>query len=347
MRKVDFDYCASSFLSLRTIYKKKKFYSTDRVFKKHFSKWKRKGIYDSFQLEENLKKQVVRMCASYNCALCLSGGIDSAILAKFMPKGSVAYTFKCVVPGIEVTDETEQAAKYASECGLKQKVVEIYWDDYIKFAPILMKHKGAPIHSIEIQIYKAALIAREDGFNALIFGESADVNYGGLSGLLSRDWNLSEFIERYSFVNPDIVLQSPKFDKRPFERHVLNNGVVDVHNFVRDVFFQESMNSYANACATAKVRFLSPFGRTFMIPNLDLDRIRRGENKYLVREVFNRLYKNFEIPSKIPMPRPMNEWLQNYEGPDSYIFKNFDIKKFSGDQKWMIYCLDEFVKMHR
>lgn len=51
-------------------------------------------------------------------ALVLSGGIDSAILAKFMPKGSIAYTFKCVVPGVQVTDETVIASKYAQECGL-------------------------------------------------------------------------------------------------------------------------------------------------------------------------------------------------------------------------------------
>ena len=114
----------------------------------------------------------------------MSGGIDSAIIAKYMPKGSTAYTFKCVVPGTEVTDESAQAAKYAKECGLKHKVIEIYWEDFVRFAPELMKHKGAPIHSIEVQIYKAALKAKEEGFERLIFGESSDVSYGGLSCLL-------------------------------------------------------------------------------------------------------------------------------------------------------------------
>lgn len=28
---------------------------------------------------------------------------------------------------IKVTAESEQAAKYAKECGLKQKVIEVYW----------------------------------------------------------------------------------------------------------------------------------------------------------------------------------------------------------------------------
>ena len=62
----------------------------------------------------------------------------------------------------------------------------------------LMLNKGAPIHSIEVQICKAAMQAKEDGFDTLIFGESADVNFGGQDGLLSKDWSVPEYIDRYS-----------------------------------------------------------------------------------------------------------------------------------------------------
>lgn len=346
MRKVDFNYCASSYLSLRTIEKNYKFFKGDKVFKKHFPRWQRKNVHNSLELEEQLRKQTMKACLKGKCALCLSGGIDSAILAKFMPKGSLAYTFKCVVPGIKVTDESEQAAKYAKECGLKQKVIEVYWEDFEKFLPVLMKHKGAPIHSIEVQIYKAALEAKKDGIDTLIFGESADVNYGGMSNILSRDWTFDEFVERYSYVNPETVLINPKFDKEPFTRYLNEDGTENVHNFLRNVFYQESMNSYLNACTVAGIKFFSPFGRTYMAIPLDIERVRRGENKYFVREVFNRLYPNFETPAKIPMPRPMNEWFQNYKGPESHIFKKIDISEMTGDQKWLIYCLDQFVKIH-
>ena len=61
-------------------------------------------------------------------------------------------------------------------------------------------------HSIEVQIYKAALKAKEEGFERLIFGESSDVSYGGLSGLMSKDWRVGEFIDRYTYVKPYICL---------------------------------------------------------------------------------------------------------------------------------------------
>lgn len=37
-----------------------------------------------------------------------------------------------------------------------------------------MRHKKAPIHSIEVQIYKADLQAKADGIDTIIFGEAAD-----------------------------------------------------------------------------------------------------------------------------------------------------------------------------
>lgn len=138
------------------------------------------------------------------------------IWAKFMPKGSTAYTFRCIVPGIQVVDETPVAAKYAQECGLKHKIVEIFWEDFEWFSSLLMKRKGAPIHSIEVQIYKAALQAKEEGIDALIFGENADVIYGGMDGLLSKDWLLGDFIERYSYVLPYKVLRNPVMVLEPF-----------------------------------------------------------------------------------------------------------------------------------
>lgn len=100
----------------------------------------------------------------------------------------------------DTVDETNQAAKYAEICGLKHKIVENTWEDMKRCAPILMEHKNAPIHSIEVQIYLTGLRALQDCFEGMIYGETADVNYGGLSKILARDWNVSDFIERYAYV---------------------------------------------------------------------------------------------------------------------------------------------------
>ena len=215
---VDKNYCMSSFLMFRTIVDRNKCFSYDikPVFWDMFPK--RIPVNTSDDLYTSLKAQVEEATKDGKAALALSGGIDSAILAKFMPKGSTAYTFKCIVPGVDVTDETKAAKKYAEECGLNHKVVEIYWEDYERYAPLLMKRKGAPIHSIEVQIYKAALQAKLDGFEKMIYGEAADAVYGRLSGLLSKDWKIGNFIQRYSFVLPYTVLREPSMPIESYKK---------------------------------------------------------------------------------------------------------------------------------
>lgn len=318
--KIDFSYCASSFLMYRTVIdENKRFYENSKPNIISIPD-NRKKINNSEELYKSLREQVEKLQKDKKVALALSGGIDSAILAKFLPKGTMTYTFKCVVPGKEVIDETKQAQKYAEECGLKNKIIEIYWEDFEKYAPILMEHKGMPIHSIEIQIYKAGLQAKKDGYDTLIFGESADCLYGGLSNILSRDWTFGEFIDRYSFVLPYKVLRNYDMDLSPIIKYTKDDGYVDVHNFYSNVFFKESINSYYNACKTVGIDCFLPFANTIMGVPLDVERIRNGNNKYLIREIFKKLYKNFDIPAKIPMPRPMNEWLGNWSGPEEKIF---------------------------
>lgn len=296
------------------------------------------------QLEEYLQTRVERAVADGKMALALSGGIDSAILAKFMPKGSVAYTFRCVVPGIEVVDETQAAAKYARECGLEHRVVEIYWEDFEEYAPLLMWHKGMPIHSIEVQIYKAALRAKEEGMNGLIFGETADALYGGLDGLLSKDWLFGEFIDRYTYVKPYHVLNDAEMVLEPYYRYV-EDGHIDAHKFISGFFYEESLYSYIHALETAGISGIYPYAETYLAEPLDYTRIRNGENKYLVREVFHRLYPDWAIPKKTPMPRPMHEWFQTWAGPVRQEFIPHCTDHMTGDQKWLVWSLEKFLDL--
>jgi len=61
-------------------------------------------------------------------------------------------------------------------------------------------------------------------------------------------------------------------------------------------------------------------------------------------EVFKSLYPDIAHPNKIPFARPMTEWLSNYKGPKSGIFReNLDMASFSGDQRYLLHCLDKFV----
>lgn len=302
----------------------------------------RKPIHNSLQLEEYLRNRIGG-CGE-RVALALSGGIDSAILAKFMPKGSIVYTFKCIVPGVQVTDETPIAAQYALECGLQHKIIPIYWEDFVNCSDILMSHKQSPIHSIEVQIYKAALTAKADGIDTLIFGEAADAVYGGLSGLLSKDWRFGDFVERYSFLMPYKVLMNPEMPLQIYQEYE-HNGFIDPHDFISNVFIQESVASYLNATNVAGINIILPFPETCLDEPIDYKRIRSGENKYLVREIFQRLYPKFKIPEKTPMPRPMNEWLKDWEGPKREEFLPDCVENLSGDQKWLVYILERYLNL--
>ena len=342
--KEDLKYCSSSFLMYRTIVDHNKCFSKKYPPKFFDDSIKRNPISNSKELEAKLKSEVEKATANGKAALALSGGIDSAILAKFMPKGSTAYTFQCIVPDKKVTNEVPRAAKYAKECGLKHKIIKVYWEDFEKYAPILMKHKGAPIHSIEVQIHKAALQAKKDGFETIIFGESADLNYGGLSDLLSKDWLIGEFINRYSYVLPYEALKDSQLILEPIIKHT-ENGYVNVHEFNRNDFYVEAMGSYTNACEAANISLSTPYAHTFLKPPLDLERVRKGENKYLIREVFNKLYPSFVPPEKIPMPRPMNEWFKEWQGPNRPEFWPHCTDHMDGDQKYYIWALETFLEL--
>lgn len=334
----------SSFLMFRSLLSK------DLTFKRGIkpaifnTDFKRIPIKTSNELHESLEKQIQNATKDGKAALMLSGGIDSAVLAKYMPKGSVAYTLKCIVPGLEVVDESSTAEKYAKECGLDHRIIEVYWEDYEETVEKLMSNKGAPLHSIEPQLYKACMTALDDGFERLIFGENADIIFGGFDSLLSKDWTYGDFIERYAHILPYKVLKEWTLVSEPFEKHE-KNGFVKTHEFLNDIFRIESTGSYSNACELANIEFIAPFSKTYLDTPLDYERIRKGESKYLIREIFSKQYNNADIPKKIPMPRPVEEWLKDWKGPLRKEFWPNSTINMTGDQKWLVYILEKYLNM--
>ena len=342
---VDKEYCMSSFLLYRRVVDRNKGFAEGLLPKTVPETWNKKKIYDSFQLENHLRERVKEATCDGKTALALSGGIDSAILAKMMPKGSTAYTFRCIADDHNTVDETPRAKFYADTCGLKHNVIDITWDDMTSITPTLIKHKNAPLHSIEIQIFKAGVQAKKDGFDRIIYGETADVNYGGLSNVLSKEWSVGEFIERYAYLKPWYVLKQPKVDFSCVLPYCRSDGTVDVHKYLSRFDIIESINSYINACETAEIEFVAPFADTCLGSQLDLDVIRCGRNKYLIRDIFERLYKDVVIPDKIPMPRATDQWLMKWNGPKRYEFIPNCVNGLTGDQKWLVWCLEECLNV--
>ena len=83
-----------------------------------------------------------------------------------------------------------------------------------------------------------------------------------------------------------------------------------------------------------------------MAEPLDLQRIRNGESKYLIRELFKMRYPDFTVPEKIPMPRPVDKYFADWDGPKRPQFKDdLDISKYDGNQRWLMWCLEQFLNM--
>jgi hypothetical protein len=338
---VDKKYCMSSFLMFRCIADSNKTFKEGikpNLFIPDFERYPVKTYSDIGDIIRSVLKENV----DGKTALMLSSGIDSAILAKYLPKGTKAYTLRCVADG--ALDETEKAKRYADECKLDHKIINVTWEDYLKYSPLLMGHKGAPIHSIEPQIYKATQQAKDDGIEKLIFGESADCVFGGQSGLFSKNWPLEEFIDRYTYVNPEEVLKDYEIITEPYTNYI-KDGLVNICDFMGDFYYRESVGSYKNPCNLAGVRFIAPYTKMYLDIPLDLSRINKGDSKYLVRELYNELYPEIKSSPKIPMPRAVDQWLKEWEGPKREEFKVKSVEGLSGDQKWLIFILEMYLNM--
>ena len=263
---VDKNFCMSSYLMYRYVYDEA--FDFGLPHKNVDISFERTPIDNGDELINFLRARVEEATADGKAALALSGGIDSAILAKFMPEGSTAYTFRCLVPDKKVTDESEQAAHWAEICKLNHKVVDIYWEDVEAVADKLMLRKGTPIHSIETQIYIAAQKVFSDGFTKFIFGENADIIFGGHDGLLSKDWIFGDFVNRYSYILPYKVLREPKLPLAPFREFEVD-GRIDLHAFIEKYYRQESTGSYVNACEMANVKVVMPYALTKLARPID------------------------------------------------------------------------------
>ena len=293
-------------------------------------------------IEEVIKKKINNFVENKKTAIFLSGGIDSAILASFLPEGTKAYTFNCIADN--AISEVEQAKKYCEAYSLDHEVINICWSDFVQLTPELLKFNQVPFHSIEVQLLKAAKHAKSQGIKKLIIGETADGIFGGMDKLMAKEWEFTEFIDRYIFTNPQTVLFNAVDVTTVFDKYRLPNNKIDYIRFLDDIFGVESSSSYMHALELANIPYLDPYSYMKLTIPLDIKRIRNGEPKYLLRELFMKRYPGFDIPNKIPMPRPMGDWLRHYKTTRPEFIDNC-CNNLTGDQKWQCWCLEQFLNM--
>lgn len=176
---VDKSYCMSLFLSLRYVEDDdKQFFDGlhHQVYKQQPLE-RKVFVSDAYDVDIALRN-VFRRVANEKLGMLLSGGMDSSILASYMPEGSDAYTFR-FLGGKYQSDELERAEYYANYYHLNLHYVDIDWNTVEQNVDKVMAHKGAPVHSIEPQQYAAAMQAKKDGITMLVIGDAADYVFGG------------------------------------------------------------------------------------------------------------------------------------------------------------------------
>lgn len=342
---VDKNFCMSSYLAFRYIEKAHvDFYGG--LEHKNIPKIHEEEqllVSNSDDIDRELK-EVFKQLEGQKLGLMLSGGMDSACLASYMT-GMDAYTFR-FLDGNFQKEELARAEYFARKYDMRLHYVDISWKHIESCIKPVLEAKGAPVHSIEPQLYRAAIQAKEDGIERLIVGESADLIFGGMDQLLSKDWEFDEFMNRYIFTNPHLVLREPVDMRYLFERYRIGDKI-DFMKFMDEVFSVESSSSYWNAFAAADILYTDPYARLKMAEPLELIRVRNGESKYLIRELFKMKYKDFSVPEKVPMPRPVDFYFENWSGPTRKEFiANLDMNIFTGNQKWQIWCLEYFLNMY-
>ena len=343
----DKDFCLSSYIAFRYIWKDGVDFCEGFQHKNYRgpAAAERIAVSTSEDIDREIQRQFDELYAKYDSiGILLSGGMDSANLAAYLRPGSHAYTFDSVSG--EFNADVERAKVYCKKWQLHHHLIDITKEDYERFTPLVMHHKFAPVHSIEPQIYKAAEMARHDGVQLMIVGESADLIFGGMDKLISPEWTFDAFVKRYTFLDPRLVLANPVDQSELFERYRQGADGIDVMRFMDDVFAVESSGSYLNAFGAAWMPYYDPYAKLVMAEALDMERVRNGEPKYLVRGLYAMKYPELEIPFKIPMPRPVDTVFRYWEGPKRPEFRrDIPMNQLTGNQKWQLWCAEQFLNM--
>jgi len=339
---VDRDFCASSFLALRFIGKSNVVFGEG--LNHHLPKVvdaKDKRICNTCDEIDRALTEIMNEIVTEKTAIFLSGGIDSGILASYMPKGSKAYTVHNESPLNDL--EVMRASKICETCGLEHVIVEVDWDDYGAVMDDIGIFEGYPVFGNTPQLFYLTRKAMEDGHDQIIFGDDADMVFGGLDKLLSKEWKFDEWVDRVMFLDPKRVLKNPVDLSGIFEPYRVGEDDVDSDRYLHEMMTISTGIAYYNIFEYCKVGAVDPYNMLRMSEPLNLARIRSGESKYLLRELYHRKYPKLPIPEKIPMARPMDIWMKDWEGPKRDEFLPDCLEGLTGEQKFLCYSLERFL----
>ena len=344
LMKYDKNYCMSSYLTFRYVYDPNVCFKEGIVHRDHqlIRDSEKAPCKTAEDIDRNIKKILSTIDLSKS-ALMLSGGMDSAILASYMPPRTKAYTARCI--GENAIDETVRAKKYCEIYNLEHIIIDVTWDDYSDTMDELMLNDGSPIIPNEPQAYKIAKIAKQNGANCIVYGDCADTEFGGMTKLLSKDWTYDGWVKRYTFVDPKIVLKNPVDVSGLYDLYRIGEDKIDFVKFISEPYALTAAGALTNGFRYAGIDCVDPYERLKLAEPLDLQRVRSGDSKYLIRDLFRMKYPMLDVPEKLPMSRPAEFWFKDWSGPKRDEFLPNCVEKLTGEQKLLVYSLERFLNL--
>ena len=206
-----------------------------------------------------------------------------------------------------------------------------------------MKVKKNPIHPCEVPVYMCCKKAVEMGIDIILSGWGADTHFGGMSKLLSKDWSFEEFKKRYEYC-PRIKEDNLLLDFT-YKDYIKNDGKIDIQKFLTFNYHIMTIKSFFYIPEIFGLIHIPVWGFLGIKNNLDLERIRSGNPKYIIEETFKIMYKDENIPitEKIPFTRPTDIYMEKYFNEydyvdilDKYLQKNQKIVFHHNNYGWCI-----------
>lgn len=332
-------FCTSSYLAFRHVVGEHRW--INGIEPVHYNALEGKKILvDSADDIYAALEELMRPLGNEKLGLFLSGGIDSGILAAFMPKDSCVFTIDFKAESSII--ESEGAKAYAVKNQLRHYVIEVTQKDYEQYELPLSLNKKAPLHPVEIALFKATELAREQNISTIVVGNGADSNFGGLDKLLAKDWEFEEFIDRYNFIDPATVLKRPASVREVYKPY-RQGDKIDYLRFLNEIHGEGTTQAFCNAIYFGGLSVIAPYEKLQLKSALDIDRIRYGEPKYLLVELFDKLYSEMVAPKKVAFARPMHQWMADFKPKSDIFIKDLDMSLFTGEQKYIMRSLDKFV----
>jgi len=275
-------------------------------------------------------------------AILLSGGMDSAVIAPFLPRGTLAYTL--YHPALKV-NELDLARSYCERFGLVHVPVAVDGDDYLSVVDRLMISKRMPLSPAEPLFHIAARRAVADGHATILTAGGVDGRHGGFQRLRQfiAPADFASLWQKY-YLPPSRVLRVFTDIGHVLRDYVVTHDgerVIDANRFMVEVGTERF--AYDNAISAAGGTHLSPFSK--FATEFDLQR-NAVEPKYLIQDLYRQIY-GVNPPKKLGMQKPTYLLSDFRLDNRDVFFETANLAEMKYQRRVLIYFLDRFITLQR